>query len=121
MSPNSLNFIIATMKAIVYRKHGPPSVLELVKDWPVPSPRKGEVLVRMKATSVNPVDFQMRSGMNIIKFVCKLPKVRCLVCRWRKMRELSVLQSEPEPGTETMVQGSAIVLSRCRRRFPVEM
>lgn len=106
------------MKAIVYRKHGPPSVLELVKDWPVPSPRKGEVLVRMKATSVNPVDFQMRSGMNIIRFVCKLPKVRCLVCWRRKMRKLSVVQSEPEP--EPMGQAPATVLSRHRRRSPVE-
>ncbi|MEH0843628.1 NADPH:quinone reductase [Micromonospora sp. CPCC 205711] len=47
------------MKAIVYERTGDPSVLELV-DRPVPEPGRGEVLVRLAVSGVNPTDWKGR-------------------------------------------------------------
>ena len=49
------------MKAVIYTKYGPPDVLKLV-DTPTPSPNDTEVLVKIMATSVTPVDVAFRSG-----------------------------------------------------------
>ncbi|MCX4782473.1 alcohol dehydrogenase catalytic domain-containing protein [Streptomyces sp. NBC_01264] len=37
-------------------------VFEVARDVPVPLPGKGEVLVRQRATSVNPIDCRRRGG-----------------------------------------------------------
>lgn len=50
------------MKAISQAVFGGPEVLETV-EVPKPSPRAGQVLVRMYATSVNPADWKQRSGL----------------------------------------------------------
>ncbi|GIJ26447.1 NADPH:quinone reductase [Micromonospora qiuiae] len=47
------------MKAIVYEHTGDPSVLQLV-DRPVPEPGRGEVLVRIAYSGVNPSDWKAR-------------------------------------------------------------
>ena len=49
------------MKAIVVREFGGPGVLKL-EEVPDPSPARGQVLVRVKALGVNPVDTYIRSG-----------------------------------------------------------
>ena len=49
------------VKAIVYRRTGEPSVLELV-DRPVPTPQPGEVLVKVAVSGVNPTDWKSRRG-----------------------------------------------------------
>jgi NADPH:quinone reductase-like Zn-dependent oxidoreductase len=49
------------MKAVVISQYGGPEVLEY-KDLPDPSPGPDEVLVRVAATSVNPIDIKRRSG-----------------------------------------------------------
>ena len=49
------------MRAVRYERYGPPDVLE-VRNVPVPEPRSGEVLIRVSATSVNPVEAQVRAG-----------------------------------------------------------
>jgi NADPH:quinone reductase-like Zn-dependent oxidoreductase len=49
------------MKAIVISQYGGPGVMEY-KDFPDPSPGPDEVLVRVAATSVNPIDIKRRSG-----------------------------------------------------------
>ncbi len=49
------------MKAIIVSQYGGPEVMKF-GDWPDPSPGKGEVLVRVVATSVNPIDMKRRSG-----------------------------------------------------------
>ena len=49
------------MKAIVRTVYGPPDVLELA-DVEVPAPRNGEVLVRVRAACVNPVDWHEVTG-----------------------------------------------------------
>ena len=51
----------ATMKAIRYEQYGPASVLEL-KEVPRPAPGQNEVLVRVQAAGVNPIDWKLRSG-----------------------------------------------------------
>ncbi len=49
------------VKAIVYRRYGGPEVLE-VADIPEPKVGPDSVLVRVAASSVNPVDWKMREG-----------------------------------------------------------
>ena len=49
------------MKAIVVREFGPAEVMKL-EDVPDPSPGPGQVLVRVKAVGVNPVEVYIRSG-----------------------------------------------------------
>jgi NADPH2:quinone reductase len=51
-----------TMQAMVIREFGGPEVFER-REIPKPSPAPGQVLVRVKASSVNPVDTKIRSGM----------------------------------------------------------
>ena len=50
------------MKAIVIERFGGPEVFETV-ELPRPTVGAGEVLIEVKATSVNPVDWKMRSGL----------------------------------------------------------
>ena len=49
------------MKAIVVREFGPPEVMKL-EDAPDPTPEPGQVLVRVHAAGVNPVDTYIRAG-----------------------------------------------------------
>ncbi|GGM84075.1 NAD(P)-dependent alcohol dehydrogenase [Dactylosporangium sucinum] len=49
------------MKAFVLRSYGPPDVLEL-RDVADPVPGPGEVLVRVRATSINPYDWHLMRG-----------------------------------------------------------
>jgi putative PIG3 family NAD(P)H quinone oxidoreductase len=50
------------MRAIVIREPGGPEVLEL-RDIPIPEPSRGEVRVRVRATSVNRADILQRRGL----------------------------------------------------------
>jgi NADPH:quinone reductase-like Zn-dependent oxidoreductase len=50
------------MRAIVVHQYGGPEVLKF-EEYPDPVPGPGEVLVRVAATSVNPVDCQRRAGL----------------------------------------------------------
>lgn len=50
------------MKAIVVHEYGSPEVLKF-EDYPDPVPGPGEVLVRVAATSVNPIDYKRRAGL----------------------------------------------------------
>ena len=49
------------MKAIVLHEYGGPEQLHY-EDTEIPKYGDAEVLVRVKATSVNPIDFKLRSG-----------------------------------------------------------
>ena len=49
------------MRAVVIRAFGGPEQLELA-DMPKPVPGRGQVLVKVKAASVNPVDFKIRQS-----------------------------------------------------------
>lgn len=49
------------MKAIVVHEYGEPEVMKL-EDVPTPEPGEGQVLVKIEAAGVNPVDTYLRSG-----------------------------------------------------------
>jgi NADPH2:quinone reductase len=50
------------MKASAFQSFGGPEVVQLI-ELPVPTPAAGEVVVRVAASTVNPTDLMMRSGM----------------------------------------------------------
>jgi NADPH:quinone reductase-like Zn-dependent oxidoreductase len=50
------------MKAIVVHEYGGPEVLKY-EDYPDPVPGRGEVLVRVAAASINPIDYKRRAGL----------------------------------------------------------
>src|SRR5437660_10073096 len=50
------------MKAIVVHQYGGPEVLKW-EEYPDPVPGQGEVLVRVAAASVNPIDYKRRAGL----------------------------------------------------------
>src|SRR5581483_1921552 len=52
---------MATMKAVRVHSYGGPEVLAY-EDAPRPEPKPGEVLIRIAATAVNPVDWKIREG-----------------------------------------------------------
>jgi NADPH:quinone reductase-like Zn-dependent oxidoreductase len=62
------------MKAIVLHEYGGPDKLKY-EDAPDPVAGEGEVLVRLSATSVNPVDFKMRSGAAASRFPIEFPGI----------------------------------------------
>ena len=60
------------MKAIVVHQYGGPEVLKY-EDYPDPVPGPGEVLVRVAATSVNPIDYKRRAGLTKDFYPIKFP------------------------------------------------
>lgn len=52
----------ATMKAVRYHQFGGADQL-VYEDAPIPTPGEGEMLIRVHAAGVNPVDAKIRSGM----------------------------------------------------------
>ncbi len=62
------------MKAIILHEYGGPDKLKY-EDVPDPEPGEGQVLVRVAATSVNPIDFKMRSGAAKERYPLQLPAI----------------------------------------------
>src|ERR1700761_9167414 len=62
------------MKAAVIHEYGSPKVLKY-EDASDPKPGPGEVLVRMQAVSINPVDYKMRSGAAKDRFPVNFPGI----------------------------------------------
>jgi NADPH:quinone reductase-like Zn-dependent oxidoreductase len=62
------------MKAIVMNEYGGPEVLRYA-DFPDPAPGPGEVLIRVAAASINPVDLMQRSGGTKAYFPIDFPGV----------------------------------------------
>jgi NADPH:quinone reductase-like Zn-dependent oxidoreductase len=61
------------MKAIIYRRYGSPEVLE-VADLPEPKPSGRQILIKVHAAGINPVDCKMRSGKPRIPGL-RLPRI----------------------------------------------
>jgi hypothetical protein len=78
-SPNSI------MKAIVVREYGGPEALKL-EDVPRPVPKDDEILVKVIAAGVNPVDASMRSGKYAKFFGTKLDPTSLALSRKRERR-----------------------------------
>ena len=49
------------MKAVIIHAYGGPEVLKL-EDVPRPEPKEDEILIRVVAASINPVDVAIRKG-----------------------------------------------------------
>ena len=49
------------MKAIQFSEFGTPEVLQLV-ELPIPTPKTNEVLIRVAAAGINPIDYKIRDG-----------------------------------------------------------
>jgi NADPH:quinone reductase-like Zn-dependent oxidoreductase len=62
------------MNAVVLHEYGGPSKLKY-EDFPDPKPGPGEVLVRVQAISINPIDWKMRSGAAKDRFPLTLPAI----------------------------------------------
>src|SRR5258708_25768236 len=63
---------MATMKAVRIHSFGGPQVLAY-DDVAQPAPGPGEMLVRVHATSINPIDWKMREGQSTRITQDKLP------------------------------------------------
>ena len=60
------------MKAVVVHQYGGPEVLKF-EEYPDPVAGAGEVLVRVAATSVNPIDYKRRAGLTKDFYPIKFP------------------------------------------------
>lgn len=64
---------MTTIKRIQYHQYGGPEVMRL-ETFEAPSPRRGEVLVRVRAASANPMDWGLRAGAMKIVTGRKFPR-----------------------------------------------
>lgn len=62
------------MSAVTIDAFGPPDVLQ-VTEMPTPTPGVGEVLIRVAAASVNPVDWKTRMGRGVARLVPGFPHI----------------------------------------------
>jgi NADPH:quinone reductase-like Zn-dependent oxidoreductase len=96
------------MKAAVISRYGGNEVVE-VKDVPAPVPARGEVLVRVHAASVNPVDWKVREGQVRIFTGSKFPKVLGCECAGEIF--------ETGPGATKFRKGDRVVMYTSVRRL----
>ena len=111
------------MKAMVTEKFGGPENF-CWKDWPDPEAKPGEVLIRIQAVSVNPVDYKMRSGhlfemADVLKNLMHLSQKKALSYREKRMyekakyliiSEIAMVQGRPENEVQSDVE---LALSEC--------
>src|ERR1041384_2367071 len=71
MSPNSMT--PTSMRLVTFDRYGPPEVLS-VTTGPVPQPGPGEVLVRVRAVSVNGGEATVRTGRLRLLLGNRFPK-----------------------------------------------
>src|SRR5882757_6781663 len=88
-----------TMKAIRIHNYGGPEVLQC-EDAPRPKPQAGEVLVRVKAAGVNPIDWKVREGHMKDFWPHKFP----LILGW----DLSGVVEEVGPGVSRFKIGDEV-------------
>lgn len=62
------------MRAALFQHYGPPEVLKL-DDYPRPEIGRREVLIRVHAAGINPIDWRIRSGSIRFVFPLRLPVV----------------------------------------------
>ncbi|MGA8028887.1 MAG: NAD(P)-dependent alcohol dehydrogenase [Bryobacteraceae bacterium] len=99
------------MKA-AYTRYGPPDIVE-VKDIDKPVPKNNEVLIKVRAASVNPLDWKtMRGGPYIVRLLLGLRKP--------KIKQLGVDvagQVEAVGGNVTQLKPGDAVFGTCRGAF----
>jgi NADPH:quinone reductase-like Zn-dependent oxidoreductase len=88
------------MKAVVLHDFGPAKNLKY-EDMPDPVPAEGEVLVRLAATSVNPIDYKMRTGSAQDRFPIEFPAILG--------RDISGTIRELGPGVTNFKPGDKVI------------
>ncbi|MCC5633253.1 NAD(P)-dependent alcohol dehydrogenase [Nostoc sphaeroides CHAB 2801] len=87
----------STMQAVVINRYGGTEVLELTS-FPIPKPKLGEILVRIHAASINPLDYKIRSGQLKIFTGKKFPRI--LGCDFAgEIVDIGSTKTELEVGT----------------------
>jgi NADPH:quinone reductase-like Zn-dependent oxidoreductase len=92
------------MKAVVLHEYGGPDKLKY-EDVPDPVAKEGQVLVRVAATSINPIDYKMRIGAMKDFFPLELPAILGSDVSGI-VRELGPGVSGFKPGDKVMAVGS---------------
>ena len=65
------------MKAAVYRQYGPPDIVVQISDIEKPVPKDDELLIKVRAASVNPLDSHlMKGGPYIVRLLLGLGKAK---------------------------------------------
>lgn len=65
------------MKAAVYRQYGPPDIVVQISDVEKPVPKDDELLIKVRAASVNPLDSHlMKGGPYIVRVLLGLGKAK---------------------------------------------
>lgn len=85
------------MKAMILKSFGGPESFEL-RDVPKPVPQTGQVLVRVHATAINPLDFQVRRGD--YPDMVQLPAITG--------HDISGVVEEVGPGVKTVAPGDEV-------------
>jgi NADPH:quinone reductase-like Zn-dependent oxidoreductase len=88
------------MKAVVLHEYGGPDKLKY-EDVPDPVAEKGQVLVRVAATSINPIDYKMRSGAAKSLFPLEFPAILG--------RDVSGIVREAGPGVSEFKPGDKVM------------
>jgi NADPH:quinone reductase-like Zn-dependent oxidoreductase len=88
------------MKAIVLHEYGGPEKLKY-EDVPDPVPDEGQLLVRLSATSINPIDYKMRSGEAAAHFPVQFPGILG--------RDIAGVVRSVGPGVTGFVPGDKII------------
>jgi NADPH:quinone reductase-like Zn-dependent oxidoreductase len=87
------------MKAIVVHEYGGPEVLKF-EEYPDPVPGRGEVLVRVSAASVNPIDYKRRAGLTKDFYPIQFPGLIGV--------DMSGTVAKVGPGVETFTAGNQV-------------
>jgi NADPH:quinone reductase-like Zn-dependent oxidoreductase len=88
------------MKAVVLHEYGTPDKLKY-EDVSDPVAKEGQLLVRVTATSVNPIDYKMRSGAVKDRFPLELPAILG--------RDVSGIVRELGPGVSGFTPGDKVM------------
>lgn len=88
------------MKAVVLHQYGGPDELKY-EEMPDPKPGEGEVLVRQAATSINPIDWKMRSGAAKARFPVDFPAILG--------RDVAGIVMSVGPGVESFSPGDKVI------------
>src|SRR5882757_905625 len=88
------------MKAVILREYGGPGKL-IYEDVPDPVAGEGQVLVRVAASSVNPIDYKLRSGAAKDRFPLEFPAILG--------RDVSGIVREAGPGVSKFKPGDKVM------------
>ena len=102
-----------TMKAIRIHNYGGPEVLQY-EDAPRPQPRAGEVLIRVHAAGVNPIDWKVREGHMKDFWPHKFP----LILGWDLSGVVEEIGSRRSRDSKTAMRFTACLIRRATARTP---